>query len=361
MMELVLVKSLNFLLFFLALTGCSSMLKLAGQDHALVFKKWQSLSNYAGDTFTHEPIFIVARLVVEQNENGKSFVLKDFQLTKEETSFQINLRTPNFENKFICDNKCVYLTEYFNLDAQNTTILTRYFDRYEFGLFKFYGDVFSLKKPILAMKNMSNGNFNDYVNWLVKKGEKFNNLDEFTDYMNQSFSVNAYIQFLQNPSALYSQMVTINIEQETSMFVDTQDVLAEETLMFELDNDEPPLEMVSWNIGPSIASVLTGQDSLMFDFKDSLMFDFKGSIQAEVGDLVCDLQNNSFGQVVETRGSQLSVAMIGKLRLIIDGIVSSSNEVDSFSSLYPKNYTKMEGIQSFVPDEVVVCELNYIS
>jgi hypothetical protein len=364
------MKCLNLsLLFILALSGCTSTLEQAGKNHALVFKKWQALSNYAGNTFTQIPILMVARLVVKQGSNGKEFVLQDFHLTDKESDFQINLRTPRFEDKYICNSECVYLTEYINKDAQNATILTRYFNKYEFGLFEFYGDVFSLKKSILAMQSVSNEHFDDYLQWIIIKGEHFNNLDEFTDYMRQSFNIQAYSQFIQNPNALYSQMITPSVITEESEISEvdkgsvpsemmrwnmSSDFTAEETVTYKQNQGALPSEMVRWNFRPA----LTSNDDSILAIKDRLMFDFKLSTQVEAGDVVCNIQTNTFGQVIEVRGTELSVSMIGRLQLVKDGIVSQTITKDSFSSQYPKHYAKISGIQSFMADEIVVCDFN---
>ncbi|WP_293751303.1 hypothetical protein [uncultured Paraglaciecola sp.] len=346
-----------FLMLFLLIIGCSSKLEIAGQEHALVFQKWQSLANYAGDTFADDPIYVVARLNVVKGLSGNEFILEDFQLTNQETSYQLNLRTPEFENKIICDGQCLFLTEYLASDESSATMLSRYYDKYEFELFKLYGDIFTLKKSISEIKSVTPQGYAQYLDWIQSTNTRFADIPALRQYLLKTFSVEGYTEFVQNPNLKLAHLLS----RPENSFDDNEGPNFEfeeyestiEASIFSADNEFTAQEAINWIVDEEMI-ILDNSENFSW-FADTIQS--INIVSASIGDVVCVLGSNEFGQVNEERGRVFTVNMLGTITIIQDGIETSLTSDTGFAVGSEKSYTPLEGVKTYLDNQVTQCDL----
>jgi hypothetical protein len=353
------MKYFNVLLILsmLFVMGCSSNLQQAGQDHALVFEKWQALSEYAGDTFVDEQIQIVGKLIVEPNDSGNKFILTDFRLTHNENPYQINLRNPQFQNKYICNGPCVQLTEYLILDNQDATMLTRYFSQSEFKLFELYGDIFTLKSQISQMKLISEQHYEHYLNWLISDMSSFDDIDTFRDFLKQSFTRDAFIKFIQTPTARYSKYISNNGDSNDGISSDDFTNAPNTNWI----KNAVPQETEVWM--STIQGRLLDFDAKYLAFTEKVDSDVsqQSNISISVGDMVCERQGNEFGHVSAIMGTELTVSMLGRAVIIQDGIFTSVTQTNVFSGKEQTIYRPNEGSKVYSIEQIGACEFGQSS
>jgi hypothetical protein len=357
-MELPLMKFLKsfFCVVILLASACSSRLEIAGKEHALVFTKWQSLANYSGDTFTNEPISLVAKLKVVAGANGNEFILQEFQLTNQESAYQINLRNPEFENKLICDSECLFLTEYLDLKTINATMLARYYDKYEFDLFKLYSDIFTLKKYINEIKSVTPQGYEQYIDWILSTNVKFDDLTSLRQYLVNTFSVKGYTEFVQNPNFklahLLSRPENISDDVESLGFELDEYVSSEEAKLFSTEIDFVTQDMLNWVTDEAFTAGYLSENVGWLNNNLALE-----TGTASIGDIVCVLGSNEFGQITEERGKLLTVNMLGEMSIVQDGVFTALTSDQEFRPDIAKSYTPIEGTKTYFDNQVTQCEL----
>jgi hypothetical protein len=316
-------------------------LQKAGQSHALTFKKWQALSEYASSSYlsNHPSLHIVGELTIDSSEQDNKFVLTNLKLSATETVFQINLLHPQFESKYICTPQCLQLTEYLKQNSEGNTMLTRYFDQYEFELFKLYGEVFTLDEQIKDKRETSPEYFNQYLSWLIKYQKESEDIEAFILYLRNIFSEENYVSFVGQPQQLYSHLFTDNADAEIS-FPET-----------------PILDTVNWSDTPTF-----DEEYLLVDLNASLestKSELIRQVGADVslGDIVCIYADNEFGNVTEIRGKNLGVQLIGKVLSYSDGIHVSAKPGDILNTNVIKTYQPAEGLKFYTTDQLSVCNL----
>ena|GEM_PF-4220972 len=193
------------LCFLLVLTGCQSTLDVAGEEHKTVTDKWKELSKYAESNIEDYGITINARLAISADQK---FKLTHFKLSSRQSRQDINLLSPNFEHKYICSPKCYQLIEYFNLSGEDgTTLLTNYFDRHEFELFKFYGDIQLLNKQLAKLAVHDQRLLKSYLTSLAYQRISFESANDFILFLTTSLTVSALESFSENPEDLFSNFL----------------------------------------------------------------------------------------------------------------------------------------------------------
>jgi hypothetical protein len=336
-------------LFFLCLTSCQSTLQKAGQSHALTFQKWQALAQYAGDSqlTNHPSIFIVGELKIDSSGKENKFILTNIKLSSKETHFQINLLHPQFESKYICAPQCLQLTEYLAQAAEGNTMLTRYFDEQEFELFKFYAEVFSLDEIIKEKITSSGEYFEHYVNWVINQQLNTDDITTFIVHLKRIFSDEEYASFLEKPEQVYSHLVQsatklgLGIEpSETALWSDTNAESAPEIMLWTLTKEHNDgIELAEINIEPNARIKPADTD-------------------IEPGDLVCSSVNNEFGSVVEIRGSNILLDLIGERLNYLDGVSIAIRPSEIFNSNIITSYKLVEnGIKTYSNSQVVKCDI----
>lgn len=194
--------------------GCQSRLDVAGGEHKVVTEKWMELSKYAESNLDDYDVTITARLAIKEN---KKFKLTHFKVNTLPTRQDINLLAPSFDNKYICSPLCFQLIEYVNgLGENGSTLLTNYFDRHEFELFKFYGDIQLLNKQITKLAKYDQRLLKSYLTSLAHQGASFELAKEFVQFLTAALTISAMENFKDNPEILFSHILKNN-----QIFTDT--------------------------------------------------------------------------------------------------------------------------------------------
>jgi hypothetical protein len=336
-------------ILFLCLTSCQTTLQKAGQSHALTFQKWQALAQYAGASqlTNHPSIFIVGELKIDSSGKENKFVLTNIKLSSKETQFQINLLHPQFESKYICAPQCLQLTEYLEQAAEGNTMLTRYFNEHEFELFKFYAEVFSLDEIIKEKFSSSGEHFEHYMNWVINQQLNSEDITTFIVHLKRIFSDEEYVSYTAKPEQVYSHLVQsatkrgLGIEpSETVLWTDTNTENQPEMILWNLTEEHNDgINLAEINIEPNARIKLADTD-------------------VEPGDLVCSSVNNEFGSVVEIRGSNILLDLIGERLNYLDGVSIAIRPSEIFNSNIITSYKLVEnGIKTFDNSQVVKCDI----
>jgi hypothetical protein len=364
-------RKLSLLLLIFTLLSCQSNLQKAGQSHALTFKKWQALSEYASASYlsNHPSLYIVGELTVDSSGQDKKFILTNIKLSDTETKFQINLLHPQFESKYICTPQCLQLSEYLWQNAEGNTMLTRYFEQHEFALFKLYGEMFSLDAKIQENKAMAPEYFNHDINWVINQQSSSRDMNTFILYLRRIFSEQAYVSFMSQPQQLYSHLIQSADEggqdasgSEAAIWSDTT---ASETGVW---SNATEFETVLWGNAAASETLLwsnatTEDGDLILEFNQ-----FKNAaeqqrqdirkLNIELGDLVCSSTNNEFGSVREIRGKNILVELVGKILSFSDGVSVATKPSDVFNTNIVKNYTPVDKlIKTYNKDQLSKCHL----
>ncbi|MFT5852082.1 MAG: hypothetical protein ACI87J_002058 [Colwellia sp.] len=289
------------------LFGCQTPIENAGSEHKLVGEKWSALSGYAKSHLTSFDLTISARLAITPSIGNNQFKLTDFKLSKNTNVFNIDLLMPKFEHKYICMPECMQLIEYNKKSTSDgQTALSSYFEKYEFELFKFYGDLYILNKQIELINNKYNGTLVVYLNWLNDQNYSFTSLNDFFSFLTTSLTISEIDKFISEPSRLYSSKSMIqpsnSIEKDwISPSILTNDIpeLSEEII----------LPDASWPVNHSIVV-------------QNKISSFQSVKKLSVGKVVCSFTNNYFGIVLSFDKEEAKVLVKGQAKQINDGIIA---------------------------------------
>jgi len=202
---LIFSKVFFILCFLLVGFSCQSTLDVAGDEHKTVTEKWRALSTYAESNIDNYGVTVTARLAITAENK---FKLTHYQISKDPSRQDIDLLAPNFEYKYICLPVCYQLIEYVNFSGEDgNTLLTNYFDRHEFELFKFYGDIQLLNKQLAKLANYDQRLLKSYLTSLAYQSTIFETAKEFTQFLTAALTPAALEGFSDNPEELFSHFL----------------------------------------------------------------------------------------------------------------------------------------------------------
>jgi hypothetical protein len=325
------------------LLGCQSTLNTAGQDHALVVKKWQQLAQYIDDSTTNNPFTIVGKLTVDTESDKQKFILSNIHLSQQETMFELNLIRPTFENKYICLPICLQLTEYFSTSKENSTMLNIYFEQHEFELFKFYGDVVLQNDSINTLYEFSPVAATRYFNWLILKGQKFSDLASISQFLTSALTQDSLIAFLNDPDKFYASLLA-----QSKDTINTLNV-------WSTDDEQGPME--NWTSMPTADETLYIKNGLSQDLRLQNWLKIKDKPLA-IGDQVCNYSQNEFGTVNGIMGNQVQVRLVGKLIKFEDGMPVSTLSGDIYNLKSHQLFAPINRVESYKADVIAPCDLN---
>jgi hypothetical protein len=399
--------------FLLAGFGCQSTLDIAGGEHKTVSEKWRALSNYAESNIGNYGITITARLAIGEDEN---FKLTHFKITNKPSRQDIDLLTPNFENKYICSPTCYQLIEYFNFSGQDgTTLLTNYFDRHEFELFKFYGDIQLLNNQLVKLANHDQRLLQSYLTSLAHQSTSFERAKEFTQFLNTILTLAALDNFADNPEEIFShflknyqitnenQWKKVNTEQDgwTGENTEQNEWTGENT---EQDGwTGSNTEQDGWTVSNTEQDGWTGSNTEQDHWTAStetpevawssettispetiwlkelpeqthstdnivlasnqppdnplLSWQSARAYPIKVGDNVCSYQESLFGIVAEISVNQVIVNLLGQAKRINEGIVYPAEQGDLFAINENVYFSPLTKKKSFEKHEIARCSL----
>lgn len=351
------MKNTKFLAFYIALitcfllASCQSNQQIAGSQHKLVVDKWRALSQYAYGVLNRYEISFGARLSVNKNDVEHPLELGEFTLLHKTSASQIDLLAPSFEKKLLCDPQCSLITEYVTNSAVNSTKLTQQFDKDEFKLFKFYGDLVLLEETFSSLEQLDSHLFPQYLHWLILQNARFDSLIELSDYLNVNLSEQAFTEFINDPSKVYSlleldksfDLITpesqknnelVNLEPEAALIVDEnwQDIseideaFAFETLVFDENYTETDYLAEKWP-----ESAVRDDGIVATLISKTLDWGQLKTIDIEIGDQVCSFNENYFGFVTDVTGQEYSTYVIGEMQTENDNVLTNLPSGSAFT------------------------------
>lgn len=388
----------------LGMSACQSTLDIAGGEHKVVTEKWLALSKYAESNIEKFGVTITAQLA---NTNDNKFRLTNFRINTLATKQDINLLTPYFENKYICSPRCYQLIEYVNFTGENgATLLTNYFDRHEFELFKFYGDIYLLNKQLRKLAEFDEPLLKNYLLLLAYQSISFESAKEFIQFLTHSLTINALERFAEDPEDLFFHMLkrykVINDGLVMSNSSE-QDEWADVSKELDDWSDDPTKESDHWVevsseqdewVGASIEqdkwTILTEPPELAllnnaiiqpdtvwvnespeqhFSGKD---MDAKVALATDtaplywltakenpilVGHNVCSFKESFFGVVIAKSDDKVTVNILGQAKIISEGIVYPANAGDLFTMAENLYFIPLTEKRTFDKSDIASCSI----
>jgi len=365
------------ILFFcvLTLTACQSKMAIDGKKHQTAGEKWVALAQYSSSTLDQYGIKITTSLSVDERDSAINFILGDIRLSNKETNFTINLLAPSFENKYICTPICVQLVEYSKFsDNDSSTLLSKYFSKHEFELFKFYSDLFILEDQLKLLAQINNELLDDYLLWLSRNNISMKTFSEFTQFFSNKLTEKSFESYIREPNRqgdVAPNMFTENLDKKSQgLFVTEEQHWSNKKFNSPEDDwsDKPfnsPEAIWLKKEGNNEIKYLSPDDlwtiktnllqeklSLTKANKHNLWLELK-KIPLKTGDVACTFQDNYFGVVDSISSQQVTIAIRGQSKKITDGVIF---DVDS-GELFKSN-----SIVSFIPkNESIVFSIHDVT
>ncbi len=350
------------------LSACSTPLKQAGSAHAITLSKWQELATYAESQLGDYPIAITAQLTIAQQEGKARYQLANIRLIEKENSYNINLLTPSFEHKYICNPVCKQLIEYVeDSPTRGSTLLNEFFSQHEFELFNFYGKLFKLNEPLQQLAQLNAYSIGDYLKYVSQAQRKFQSLDRFIAYLRNNLKAEKYQHFLDTPSA---SNIRKKARQVKTLFRPPPELEAEWSSPSEVSSPDMKLlqrlsvyDKLDWRLFPESIRWQHRQFTPWKGVKGSTDHILQGSwliaknYPIQVNKYVCSYSDNTFGRVSKVSDSTITVELIGQAKLLQDGILHDLDEGALFS---PANksltFLPLQGSQSFASEGLALCQ-----
>ncbi len=316
-----LIKFTIICLSLLAGVGCQSIIKIAGtEDHKTVYEKWRELVSYAESDLADYGIKIIAQLKVKTLNSKEEFYLSNIKLSSSSNALNIDLLSPQFETKLVCDPVCYQLTEYVRTrdeDKDGYTLLTAFFDKHEYELFDFYAKTMVLNKKIATLEAMNSVLLSSYFLFLLEEEKIFESLDEFSPYLENSLSELAY-----------------------------QDYIAHQYASSE-DSNNSMISKVRSRANSSGAIIpISPGDFNKFSHGRSWF-----------GKTVCSYDENIFGVVAAETNHIVHVSMQGRAKNLLDGVEVGAVKGRLFSRNQAIDFETLTGVRMLSKDDVYLCEI----
>jgi hypothetical protein len=374
----------------LLLFACQSKLDIAGDNHELAFKKWHNLADYASENFSNHSMLMVASLTIEANESAQQYMFTRIKLAKRLSANEINLLRPSFLQTSVCYTLCRPISSLImGASDDNQTLLYNFFAHHEFKLFKFYAAIAQLNKQLLALNEIDSLEVAIYTSWLVDQNRSFENLIDFTEFLQKALSTERFIEFISDPEQLYAQLLAIP-NDETKRWMQSNQENPEELAILSnqespeelavLVNQESPeeLAMLANQESPEELAMLANQESpeelAMLANQESpeelaMLIEVNSQSYSKgkwlrkrpraiaIGDTVCSFNNNSFGIVSEIRGSNIAVRMVGKMSILADGLQSIPAPGAIFNAGDDMYFTPLQDLVTFNSDDIAKCQI----
>lgn len=339
----------------LFLLGCQSSIDLAGEHHALVFNKWRSLYAYAAGDLVNRQLIVVAKLGIDIESDIRMFKLTDIRLAQQEKNTDINLLQPTFEHKYICIPICMQLAEFYSgQGSNNETLLTEYFSKHEYELFKFYGEISLLNDQLISLKNINDTHITTYLTWLAMENKSFDTLPTFVSYLKTSLSVDNYIAFINDAARVYSLVITPEVTE--GGLIDNIGVPHESLLWAQLNETAVPHESLIWT-PVNDTELMNGLGLNNNQEKNELYWKEIRKKPVNIGDTVCIFENNSFGVISEINGASVTVNLVGIMEIVVDGLPAEAKAGEIFFLDENHIFLPMSVTKKYQVEEVASCNI----
>ena len=343
--------------------SCQSNLQIVGGKHKTSMDKWHELANFSESNLNSFKVKLVASFSLN-SESSNVYQLSNFRISITEDYFDINLLQPSIKQKYLCDPICKQLSELTVSRNEGAAVLSDfYFDQSEFDLFKFYGDLYLLNKNIIHFNKYNPELVNNYLLFLVKQNHTFSDINDFMIYLKKALNPDSFYIFVNEPSnrfkALNFEPLEANGWNQRSS-VDLPEITTQapmESLHWSNEeishwSDEEILtEIVLWNDNQSTDEGSKNNNKLKNTDENPT------SNNIFIGDIVCHGPSNLFGLVQAIRGKDITVQIVGELRVYDDGIliVPKPNEILLKSGKI--DFVRLNKQQQYSIDKIEKCNL----
>lgn len=341
------------------------------------------------------------------------FKLTHYKISKDPSKQDIDLLVPNFEHKYICSPVCYQLIEYINFSGEDgNTLLTNYFDRHEFELFKFYGDIQLLNKQLAKLAEHDQRLLKSYLTALSYQSTSFESAKEFIQFLTTSLTSSSLESFKDNPEDLFSPFLNdyqviadnqwniINREQgewtdiskeqdkwtSVSKEYEWADVNKEQDEWADVNKEQDKWASVTkerdewteiskeqgeWTTSTEIPELIWSNKPTLLpealwlketiDKKESdnnqLSWQSSKASPIKVGHNVCSYKENFFGLVVAVSSDKVIVNLLGQAKIINEGIVYPASEGDLFTMNENLYFSPLAEKRTFERSDVASCIL----
>jgi len=367
---------LVFLYFYLV--GCqSSQLNSAGEEHKTVAEKWYALANYAKSGVLQYGVTVTAQLHVEVKNQQQIFKLTNFKFNQKESRQDINLLAPSFTHKYICSPVCYQLLEYVNASGHDgATLLSNYFSKHEFELFKFYGDMSILNDPLSKLADKNRSLLISYLHALSVQDLSFNSSKEFNVFLAEAFTLESFERYIEDPSALENyvasppvfsseflknHLITPDDQWSEGLNEGISDGLNKEQNDWLVDALSPellidtylPLPLDTW----LTAGVVDGVEYFQQQSTDENILSWQAAkaVPLIIGQNVCSYQDGFFGVVSSVEQGKVSVDLLGQAKLVQDGAIYPVGKGALFNSNSELYFLPEQGNKTFTKTDVATC------
>jgi hypothetical protein len=362
----------TFYLIIIFICGCQSTLDKASDNHKTAAEKWYALATYSQSSLMSYQVMVTAKLNIIENEKGSKYKLTNIKLNHSEDLFTINLISPVFNKKFICSPHCDYLNEYVGeKNEQGNTLLANYFSLHEYELFTFYGDLALLNDQLAVLSKKNEQKLYEYLRYLIVNEDSFDNLDNFSNYLNKKLSMESFLHFIDKPEDFYKDNYEKKLSQitlwkgydidETNHWIKSSSV-SQDGIAITTDNE--PLESSLWisEFNPITQRNITESkykiDSYtiptnVMNNKEKWLKSKKTKIRKD--ESVCSFTDNLFGIVKVITDDKIIVLVLGEAKIVDDGVVSIPPEGYLFGNNNDIHFQPIESLKSFKVNDVARC------
>lgn len=299
----------------LLLSACSSNLSEFGERHAGRVAVWQQLADYAGDQFSQAGVTLAASAV--KTEQG--YQLINFHLAQKLSATEINLLAPRFADKFVCQLTCAPISSFEQASEQGTALVAL-LQQHEGQIFEFYGELTNLNKQIALLKASDPELFQQYLNFLLWKNYRFNNLSDFYIFLFERFQTDALLA--------YARDDRLRHRGENEIEALARHASSAPQPFAQLNAKAPVAALSSKSQSTARTPDEQLHDQLLQQRSAKLTFAHRkksGLSLAKAKPLItgveaCSFRDNSFGQITKVADNLITLKLAGQVKKLVDGI-----------------------------------------
>jgi len=138
------------ILMAIMLSACQTIDE-AANDHHNSQQAWQSLAASSSGYLSQQGLVINAVPKWQETKLGRKFQLVDFTFGETSNEYQIDLVSPTFTGKYICQWYCEHLHEVNNNGTGYYTYLSRLYVANQSALLHFYSEIIALQQQVAEL------------------------------------------------------------------------------------------------------------------------------------------------------------------------------------------------------------------
>ena len=287
-------------------------------------KAWQSLADTSVSLYKQHKLIISAVPKWQETGYGRHYQLVDFSFSKPLDQYRINLLSPDFSNKYVCNWYCELLNEVATEKPKgHFTYLSKLYADNESELVNFYEQLIALEDHMLALE-LPPQTLTLRLMKLQHSTEQFDSLTQVIAHLYQY------------------------IDSEQSVFEPVAQLASAQTGTSEQGNDTS---------SPSNQLLATQQDLPSDEQQTSEQEQSKILLLNE--QLVCSYQENFFGRVLEQSATKVAITLLGQAKQIIAGEIINLAPNTLYSGESTFRYLELAGIKVFDRGDIMPCQIDF--